>query len=144
MSLLKHLLISIAITIFIAWRFPETNLQMAIQNGSISLIFGFIVSTQLLLWTYVFSTRFKNLYKDFIRQKKEQEQPYKFLSQQVMTHLFLFCTTGLSWLFVPKYANAIQPLLIYYFCGSIITGILTFLFCMMTSECDNESTKEGA
>ena len=38
MSLLKHLLISIAITIFIAWRFPETNLQIAIQNGSTSLI----------------------------------------------------------------------------------------------------------
>lgn len=34
MSLLKHLVISIAITIFIAWRFPETNLQIAIQNGS--------------------------------------------------------------------------------------------------------------
>ena len=32
MSLLKHLVISIAITIFIAWRFPETNLQIAIQN----------------------------------------------------------------------------------------------------------------
>ena len=105
MSLLKHLLISIVITIFIAWRFPETNLQIAIQNGSTSLIFGLIISTQLLLWTYVFSTRFKNLYKDFVRQKKEQEQPYKFLSQQVMTHLFLFCTTGISWLFVPKYAK---------------------------------------
>lgn len=37
MSLLKHLIISIAITIFVAWRFPELNLQMAIPNGSISL-----------------------------------------------------------------------------------------------------------
>ena len=118
MSLLKHLLISIAITIFIAWRFPETNLQIAIQNGSIALIFGFIVSTQLLLWTYVFSTSFKNWYKNFIHEK--QAQPYEFLSNQFISHLFLFCTTGISWLFVPKYANAIQPLLVYYFCGSII------------------------
>ena len=134
MSLLKHLLISIAITIFIAWRFPELNLQMAIPNGSISLIFGFIVSTQLLLWTCVFSTSFKNLYKDFARQKKEQEQPYKFLSQQIMTHLFLFCTTGISWLFVPKYANAIQPLLIYYFCGSIIMFGLIYIYVWIEEE----------
>lgn len=134
MSLLKHLLISIAITIFIAWRFPETNLQIAIQNGSTSLIFGLIISTQLLLWTYVFSTRFKNLYKDFVLQKKEQEQPYKFLSQQVMTHLFLFCTTGISWLFIPKYANAIQPLLIYYFCGSIIMFGFIYIYVWIEEE----------
>ena len=134
MSLLKHLLISIAITIFIAWRFPELNLQMAIPNGSISLIFGFIVSTQLLLWTYVFSTSFKNLYKDFVRQKQEQKQPYKFLSQQVVTHLFLFCTTGISWLFVPKYAHAIQHLLIYYFCGSIIMFGLIYIYVWIEDE----------
>ena len=134
MSLLKHLLISIAITIFIAWCFLETNFQMTIQNGSISLIFGFIVSTQLLLWTYVFSTSFKNLYKNFVRQKQEQKQPYKFLSQQVATHLFLFCTTGISWLFVPKYANAIQPLLIYYFCGSIIMFGLIYIYVWIEDE----------
>ena len=134
MSLLKHLVISIAITIFVAWRFPELNLQMAIPNGSISLIFGFIISTQLLLWTYVFSMSFKNFYKDFIRQKQEQEQPYKFLSQQVMTHLFLFCTTGISWLFVPKYANAIQPLLIYYFCGAIIMFGLIYIYVWIEEE----------
>lgn len=134
MSLLKHLVISIAITIFVAWRFPELNLQIAIPNSSISLIFGFIVSTQLLLWTCVFSTSFKNLYKDFVRQKKEQEQPYKFLSQQVVTHLFLFCTTGISWLFVPKYANTIQPLLIYYFCGSIIMFGLIYIYVWIEEE----------
>ena len=125
MSLLKHLLISIAITIFIAWRFPETNLQMAIQNGSTSLIFGLIISTQLLLWTYVFSTSFKNWYKNFIHEK--QAQPYEFLSNQFISHLFLFCTTGISWLFVPKYANAIQPLLIYYFCVLIIILVLIYI-----------------
>ena len=125
MSLLKHLLISIAITIFIAWRFPETNLQIAIQNGSTSLIFGLIISTQLLLWTYVFSTSFKNWYKNFIHEK--QAQPYEFLSNQFISHLFLFCTTGISWLFVPKYANAIQPLLVYYFCVLIIILILIYI-----------------
>jgi hypothetical protein len=125
MTLLKHLLISIAITIFVAWRFPETNLQIAIPNGSIALIFGFIVSTQLLLWTYVFSTSFKNWYKNFIHEK--QAQPYEFLSNQFMTHLFLFCTTGISWLFVPKYANAIQPLLVYYFCVLIIILVLIYI-----------------
>ena len=125
MTLLKHLLISIAITIFVAWRFPETNLQMTIPNGSISLIFGFIVSTQLLLWTYVFSTSFKNWYKNFIHEK--QAQPYEFLSNQFMSHLFLFCTTGISWLFVPKYANAIQPLLVYYFCVLIIILVLIYI-----------------
>lgn len=125
MSLLKHLLISIAITIFIAWRFPETNLQIAIQNGSTSLIFGLIISTQLLLWTYVFSTSFKNWYKNFIHEK--QAQPYEFLSNQFISHLFLFCTTGISWLFVPKYANAIQPLLVYYFCVLIIILVLIYI-----------------
>lgn len=125
MTLLKHLLISIAITIFVAWRFPETNLQIAIPNGSIALIFGFIVSTQLLLWTYVFSTSFKNWYKNFIHEK--QAQPYEFLSNQFISHLFLFCTTGISWLFVPKYANAIQPLLIYYFCVLIIILVLIYI-----------------
>ena len=125
MTLLKHLLISIAITIFVAWRFPETNLQMAIPNGSIALIFGFIVSTQLLLWTYVFSTSFKNWYKDFIHEK--QAQPYEFLSNQFISHLFLFCTTGISWLFVPKYANVIQPLLVYYFCVLIIILVLIYI-----------------
>ena len=125
MTLLKHLLISIAITIFVAWRFPELNLQMAITNGSIALIFGSIVSTQLLLWTYVFSTSFKNWYKNFIHEK--QAQPYEFLSNQFMSHLFLFCTTGISWLFVPKYANAIQPLLIYYFCVLIIILVLIYI-----------------
>lgn len=125
MTLLKHLLISIAITIFIAWRFPETNLQMAIPNGSIALIFGFIVSTQLLLWTYVFSTSFKDWYKNFIHEK--QAQPYEFLSNQFISHLFLFCTTGISWLFVPKYANAIQPLLVYYFCVLIIILVLIYI-----------------
>lgn len=134
MSLLKHLVISIAITVFVAWCFPELNLQMAIPNGSISLIFGFIVSTQLLLWTCVFSTSFKNLYKDFLHQKQEQAQPYKFLSQQVVIHLFLFCTTGISWLFVPKYANAIQPLLIYYFCGTIITFGLIYVYLWLEEE----------
>lgn len=125
MSLLKHLVISIAITIFVAWRFPETNLQMAIPNGSIALIFGFIVSTQLLLWTYVFSTSFQNWYKNFIHEK--QAQPYEFLSNQFISHLFLFCTTGISWLFVPKYANAIQPLLVYYFCVLIIILVLIYI-----------------
>ena len=125
MTLLKHLLISIAITIFVAWRFPETNLQMTIPNGSISLIFGFIVSTQLLLWTYVFSTSFKNWYKNFIHEK--QAQPYEFLSNQFISHLFLFCTTGISWLFVPKYANVIQPLLVYYFCVLIIILVLIYI-----------------
>lgn len=132
MSLLKHLLISIAITIFIAWRFPETNLQMAIQNGSTSLIFGLIISTQLLLWTYVFSTSFKNWYKNFIHEK--QAQPYEFLSNQFISHLFLFCTTGISWLFVPKYANAIQPLLIYYFCVLIIILVLIYICIWIEDE----------
>ena len=132
MSLLKHLLISITITIFVAWRFPETNLQMAIPNGSISLIFGFIVSTQLLLWTYVFSTSFKNWYKNFIHEK--QAQPYEFLSNQFMSHLFLFCTTGISWLFVPKYANAIQPLLVYYFCILIIILVLIYIYIWIEDE----------
>lgn len=132
MSLLKHLLISIAITIFIAWRFPETNLQMAIPNGSIALIFGFIVSTQLLLWTYVFSTSFKNWYKNFIHEK--QAQPYEFLSNQFMAHLFLFCTAGISWLFVPKYANAIQPLLVYYFCVLIIILVLIYISIWIEDE----------
>jgi len=132
MSLLKHLLISIAITIFIAWRFPETNLQMAIPNGSIALIFGFIVSTQLLLWTYVFSTSFKNWYKNFIHEK--QAQPYEFLSNQFISHLFLFCTTGISWLFVPKYANAIQPLLVYYFCVLIIIIVLIYICIWIEDE----------
>lgn len=132
MSLLKHLLISIAITIFIAWRFPETNLQMAIQNGSTSLIFGLIISTQLLLWTYVFSTSFKNWYKNFIHEK--QAQPYEFLSNQFISHLFLFCTTGISWLFVPKYANAIQPLLVYYFCVLIIIIVLIYICIWIEDE----------
>lgn len=132
MSLLKHLLISISITIFIAWRFPETNLQMAIQNGSTSLIFGLIISTQLLLWTYVFSTSFKNWYKNFIHEK--QAQPYEFLSNQFISHLFLFCTTGISWLFVPKYANAIQPLLIYYFCVLIIILVLIYICIWIEDE----------
>ena len=132
MNLLKHLLISIAITIFVAWRFPETNLQMAIQNGSISLIFGFIISTQLLLWTYVFSTSFKNWYKNFIHEK--QAQPYEFLSNQFISHLFLFCTTGISWLFVPKYANAIQPLLVYYFCVLIIILVLIYICIWIEDE----------
>lgn len=132
MSLFKHLLISIAITIFVAWRFPELNLQMAIQNGSISLIFGFIVSTQLLLWTYVFSTSFKDWYKNFIHEK--QAQPYEFLSNQFMSHLFLFCTTGISWLFVPKYANAIQPLLVYYFCVLIIILVLIYIYIWIEDE----------
>lgn len=132
MSLLKHLLISIVITIFIAWRFPETNLQIAIQNGSTSLIFGLIISTQLLLWTYVFSTSFKNWYKNFIHEK--QAQPYEFLSNQFISHLFLFCTTGISWLFVPKYANAIQPLLIYYFCVLIIILVLIYICIWIEDE----------
>jgi hypothetical protein len=132
MSLLKHLLISIAITIFIAWRFPETNLQIAIQNGLTSLIFGLIISTQLLLWTYVFSTSFKNWYKNFIHEK--QAQPYEFLSNQFISHLFLFCTTGISWLFVPKYANAIQPLLVYYFCVLIIILVLIYICIWIEDE----------
>ena len=124
MTILKHLTISIVITIFVAWRFPELNLQMAIPNGSVSLIFGFIVWTQILLWTYVFSTRFKDWYQNFLHEK--QKQPYEFLSNQFIAHLFLFCTTGISWLFSPKYANAIQPLIIYYFCTLII--ILAFIY----------------
>ena len=132
MSLLKHLVISIAITIFIAWRFPETNLQIAIQNGSTSLIFGLIISTQLLLWTYVFSTSFKNWYKNFIHEK--QAQPYEFLSNQFISHLFLFCTTGISWLFVLKYANAIQPLLVYYFCVLIIILVLIYICIWIEDE----------
>lgn len=132
MSLLKHLVISIAITIFIAWRFPETNLQIVIQNGSTSLIFGLIISTQLLLWTYVFSTSFKNWYKNFIHEK--QAQPYEFLSNQFISHLFLFCTTGISWLFVPKYANAIQPLLVYYFCVLIIILVLIYICIWIEDE----------
>lgn len=133
MSLLKHLVISIAITIFVAWRFPELNLQMVIPNGSISLIFGFIISTQLLLWTYVFSTSFKDWYKKTLSTKK-QAQPYEFLSNQFISHLFLFCTTGISWLFVPKYANAVQPLLVYYFCVLIIILVLIYICIWIEDE----------
>ena len=82
----------------------------------------------------MFSTSFKNLYKDFVHQKQEQEQPYQFLSQQVMTHLFLFYTTGISWLLVPKYANDIQPLLVYYFCGTIIMFGLIYIYVWIEEE----------
>lgn len=125
MSILKHLFISILITIFIAWRFPELNLQMVYPNAFPALIFGCIVWAQVLLWTYVFSTSFKDWYQNFIHEK--QEQPYEFLSNQFMSHLFLFCTTGISWLFLPKYANAIQPLLVYYFCILIIILVLIYI-----------------
>ena len=49
MTILKHIIISILITIFVAWRFPELNLQTVYPNAFPALIFGFIVSTQLLL-----------------------------------------------------------------------------------------------
>lgn len=132
MTILKHIIISILITIFVAWRFPELNLQMVYPNTFPALIFGFIVSTQLLLWTYVFSTSFKDWYKNFIHEK--QAQPYEFLSNQFMSHLFLFCTTGINWLFVPKYANAIQPLLVYYFCVLIIILVLIYICIWIEDE----------
>jgi len=132
MSILKHLCISILITIFIAWRFPELNLQMVYPNTFPALIFGCIVWTQVLLWTYVFSTSFKDWYQNFIHEK--QEQPYEFLSNQFMSHLFLFCTTGISWLFLPKYTNAIQPLLVYYFCTLIITLVLIYICVWIEDE----------
>ena len=127
MTILKHIIISILITIFVAWRFPELNLQTAHSNAFPALIFGCIVWTQVLLWTYVFSTSFKNWYQNFIHEK--QEQPYELLSNQFMSHLFLFCTTGISWLFLPKYASAIQSLLVYYFCVLII--ILVFIYILI-------------
>lgn len=132
MSILKHLTISIAITIFVAWRFPELNLQMVNPNAFPALIFGCIVWTQILLWTYVFSTSFKNWYQNFLREK--QKQPYEFLSNQFMSHLFLFCTTGISWLFLPKYANVIQPLLVYYFCVLIIILVFIYIFIWIEDE----------
>lgn len=132
MTLLKHLCISIIITIFVAWRFPELNLQMVYPNAFPALIFGCIVCTQVLLWTYVFSASFKNWYQNFIHEK--QEQPYEFLSNQFMAHLFLFCTTGISWLFLPKYANTLQPLLIYYFCTLIITLVLIYICVWIEDE----------
>lgn len=61
MTILKHVIISILITIFVAWRFPELNLQMVYPNAFPALIFGCIVWTQALLWTYVFSASFKKL-----------------------------------------------------------------------------------
>ena len=131
MSILKHLFISIAITIFVAWRFPELNLQMVYPNTFPALIFGCIVWTQALLWTYVFSAKFKNWYQNFLHEK--QKQPYEFLANQFMSHLFLFCTTGISWLFLPKYANTLQPLLIYYFCTLIITLVLIYI-CVWIEE----------
>ena len=132
MSILKHLFISILITIFIAWRFPELNLQVVYPNTLPALIFGCIVWTQTLSWTYVFSASFKNWYQNFIHEK--QEQPYEFLSNQFMAHLFLFCTTGISWLFLPKYANAIQPLLVYYFCVLIIILVLIYICIWIEDE----------
>ena len=132
MTILKHIIISILITIFVAWRFPELNLQVVYSNAFPALIFGCIVWTQALLWTYVFSASFKNWYQNFIHEK--QEQPYEFLSNQFMAHLFLFCTTGISWLFLPKYTNAIQPLLIYYFCTLIITLVLIYICVWIEDE----------
>lgn len=132
MTLLKHLSISIIITIFIAWRFPELNLQMANPNAFPALIFGLIIWAQVLLWTYVFSAGFKGWYQNFIHEK--QEQPYELLSNQFMSHLFLFCTTGISWLFLPKYANAIQPLLVYYFCVLIIILVFIYIFIWIQDE----------
>lgn len=132
MTILKHIIISILITIFIAWRFPELNLQMVYPNAFPALIFSCIIWTQILLWTYVFSARFKNWYQNFIHEK--QEQPYEFLSNQFMAHLFLFCTTGISWLFLPKYANNIQPLLVYYFCTLIITLVFIYISVWIENE----------
>lgn len=132
MSILKHIIISTLITIFVAWRFHELNLQMVYPNAFPALIFGCIVWAQVLLWTYVFSTSFKNWYQNFIHEK--QEQPYKFLSNQFMAHLFLFCTTGISWLFLPKYANVIQPLLVYYFCVLIIILVFIYIFIWIEDE----------
>ena len=132
MTILKHIIISILITIFVAWRFPEVNLQTVYSNAFPALIFGCIVWTQVLLWTYVFSTSFKNWYQNFIHEK--QEQPYELLSNQFMSHLFLFCTTGISWLFLPKYASAIQPLLVYYFCVLIIILVFIYIFIWIQDE----------
>lgn len=69
MSILKHIILSILITIFVAWCFHELNLQMVYPNAFPALIFGCIVWTQVLLWTYVFSTSFKNWYQNFIHEK---------------------------------------------------------------------------
>lgn len=132
MTILKHVIISILITVFVAWRFPELNLQTVYPNAFPALIFGCIIWTQILLWTYVFSTSFKNWYQNFIHEK--QEQPYEFLSNQFMAHLFLFCTTGISWLFLPKYANTIQPLLVYYFCVLIIILVFIYIFIWIEDE----------
>lgn len=132
MTILKHIIISILITIFITWRFPELNLQMVNPNAFPALIFGLIIWTQILLWTCVFSTSFKNWYQNFIHDK--QEQPYEFLSNQFMAHLFLFCTTGISWLFVPKQANFLQPLLVYYFCALLITLTLIYICVWIEDE----------
>lgn len=132
MTILKHVIISILITIFVAWRFPELNLQVVYPNALPALIFGCIVWTQTLLWTYVFSASFKNWYQNFIHEK--QKQPYEFLANQFMSHLFLFCTTGISWLFSPKHANAIQPLLVYYFCVLIIILVFIYIFIWIEDE----------
>lgn len=86
----------------------------------------------MLLWTYVFSTRFKGWYQNFIHEK--QEQPYEFLSNQFMSHLFLFCTTGISWLFVPKQASFTQPLLVYYFYALMITLVLIYICVWIEDE----------
>lgn len=51
-----------------------------------------------------------------------------------MAHLFLFCTTGISWLFLPKYANVIQPLLVYYFCVLIIILVFIYIFIWIEDE----------
>lgn len=69
MSILKHVIISIVITIFVAWRFPELNLQMVYPNAFPALIFSCIVWTQVLLWTYVFSASFKDWYQKLYPRK---------------------------------------------------------------------------
>ena len=56
------------------------------------------------------------------------------LTKQFISHLFLFCTTGINWLFVPKYANAIQPLLVYYFCVLIIILVLIYICIWIEDE----------
>ena len=135
MSLLKHIFISIIITIIVAWRFPQFGLQPAIESAWLQLLFGFVVLTITIILLLKFKKKVSltKILKGFGSMLTDINAPL--IIDLFFINTYFLISVAISWIIFPNEANFIKIYLIYYLCCTIISFILSFIQSYLEDIC---------
>lgn len=127
MSLLKHIFVSIIITIIVAWRFPQFGLQLAFESAWLQLLYGFAILTisVILLLKFKAKLPFTQILEGFNNMRTDIETPL--IIAQFFINTYLLISVAISWIIFPNEAHFTQIYLIYYLCCTIISFGLSII-----------------